>query len=338
MKVLVTGATGFLGRRLVRALLDQGHCVRCLVRSGSDISVIGGATVGTVEIVTGSLAQERSCVAALQGCDTVYHVAAAMGGGAAVLFTTNVIATRQLAALAIRERVRRFVLVSSLGVYGTDDLRRGDTLDESCPLDPHPHLRDPYSYSKIAQEQAAWEARAEGLPLVVVRPGVIYGPGRGCMSSRLGLQLGPNLLLKMGGRQRLPYTFVDNCAKGIALAGTVAGVEGQAFNLIDTDELTAHSLVRSIRREVRRMRVLPVPHLMISPLSGMCEWYHRWSNGQLPAVLTRYKSGVQWKRLRYSNKKAVERLGWRPEVSLRDGLCVTFAWMREQMARAVAAA
>jgi nucleoside-diphosphate-sugar epimerase len=98
------------------------------------------------------------------------------------------------------------VLVSSLGVYDAGSLKRGSLLNESTPLDPAPHLRDLYSYSKIRQEQAARELRGQlGLPLVIVRPGVILGPGRNPISNRVGLRSG-GMLIRMGGRQQLPYT------------------------------------------------------------------------------------------------------------------------------------
>jgi nucleoside-diphosphate-sugar epimerase len=274
----------------------------------------------------------ESCAHAFRGCDVVFHLAATMRGATAAFFLTNVIATRHLLEVASRAGVRRLVLVSSLGVYGTGHLKPGDVLDERCPLDPVPHLRDAYSFSKIAQEQVCWEAYRRGeVPLVVVRPGVLYGPGRDCLSNRVGLRLG-RYLLKMGGRQRLPYTFVENCAEAISLAATVPGIEGEAFNIVDDGLLTADELLRPYRREVEHVRVLPLPYRLISPLSGLCEWYHRWSQGQLPAVLTRYKSAAQWKPLRYANAKAKEVLGWRPRTDFPEGLRKTFSWLRESRA------
>jgi nucleoside-diphosphate-sugar epimerase len=243
-----------------------------------------------------------------------------MTGGAPMLFMNNVIATRAILAMIPGSAVKRFVLVSSLGVYGAGQLKKGATLDETTPLDPAPHRRDPYTYSKVAQERVAWQARETlGVPLVVIRPGVIYGPGRGAMSSRVGLRVG-KLLLRMGGRQHVPYTYVDNCAAAIAAAVTAQGVEGQAFNIIDDDLPTAKHVLKHHRRSVERLHVLPVPHWAIGAASGLCEWYHRWSRGQLPAVLTRYKSAAQWGRLRYSNGKAKAVLGWRPAISFDEGL------------------
>jgi nucleoside-diphosphate-sugar epimerase len=336
MRVFVTGGTGFLGRRVVRHLLQRGLEVRCLARPSSDVETLRQSVepeqAGALEICTGSLNRADSYARALEGCDVVFHVAAAMTGATAVLFLNNVVATRDLLRLSRGAGVRRFVLVSSLGVYGTAHLPAGGLLDESCPLDPNPHLRDAYSYSKIAEEKAAWEAHREGgLPLVVIRPGVIYGPGRGFLSSRVGLRLG-KVMARMGGGQELPYTFVDNCAAAVALAGSAPGVEGEAFNVIDDELPTGRDLLRRYRRGVEPLRVLPVPRWAIVPLARLCEGYHRWSAGQLPAVLTPYKSLAQWKPLRYVNAKAKARLGWRPETSLAEGLGQTLDCLGAQVA------
>src|SRR5205807_1842529 len=116
----------------------------------------------------------------------------------AVLFLNTVVTTRRLSEACLQIGVERFVLVSSLAVYGTSELQRGHILDESCPIDPHPFLRDAYTYSKINQEHVAWAAQRErDLPLVVIRPGVIYGPGRDVLTGRVGLRIG-RLLVRMG--------------------------------------------------------------------------------------------------------------------------------------------
>jgi nucleoside-diphosphate-sugar epimerase len=91
-------------------------------------------------------------------------------------------------------------------------------------------LIDPQcGHSKVAEEAVCWEAHEQGkIKLVVIRPGVIYGRGRGVLSGRIGLQVGC-MMVRMGGRQQLPDTYVENCAAGIALAATVPGIEGQAY-------------------------------------------------------------------------------------------------------------
>lgn len=327
MKMLVTGGNGFLGRRLVSQLLALGFDVRCLARSPFDFVTPNDG--GRLEVRLQDLNRLDRDPSALEGCHVVYHLASALKGATSSLFLTNVIGTRKLMEAAAHAGVARLVLVSSLGVYGTAQLRPGDTLDETCPLDPNPHLRDPYTYSKVAQEDAARDARDRlRLPLVIVRPGVIYGPGREAITSRVGLRVG-QFILQMGSWHRLPYTYVDNCASGVLLAGTVPSIEGEAFNLVDDELPTGRQILQMHRRLVGRVHSCHVPGLAIQPLSRLCVWYHKKSGGQLPAILTPYKSDALWKPLRYSNSKAKRILGWSMKFRLEEGLRRTFAWFRE---------
>src|SRR5262249_37555431 len=152
MRAFVTGATGFLGQRLVCELLGQGLEVRCLVRANSNVDALveaaGQADEERLEVGRGSLGPTGAYAAAAGGGEVVLHVGAALRGAPAALFLDNVVATRQLLEAASRSGLGRVVLVSSLGVYGTGHLRAGDVVTERCPLDPRPHLRDGYSFSK----------------------------------------------------------------------------------------------------------------------------------------------------------------------------------------------
>ncbi len=328
-RVLLTGATGFLGRRLVPKLLAQGHTVRVLVRREDD-----GLTLREqlheglrerLEIASGGYTRRESAAAALEGCQVVFHLAAALSGSPAGMVQTTVTGTRALLDAVAERPVERFVLVSSLAVYDTSRLLPGDQLSEQCPLESRPGRRDPYCYSKVLQEQICWQAhREQGLPLVVVRPGVLYGPVRGGMSSRVGLRFG-NVVLQMGGSHRLPYCYVENCAAALARAGSAPNLVGQAMNLVDDELPTGRQIVREYRRHVGRLWSIWIPLWTLDPLARGCQWYHRWSQGQLPAVITRTDYESLWKPLRYDNRLAKKLLDWQPEVPLAEALRRTFA-------------
>jgi nucleoside-diphosphate-sugar epimerase len=322
MMTLVTGASGFLGRRLVHELASDGCRVRCFLRPSSRVDelreFVGPSLWPLVEIVRGDLMNVDDCRRAMDGVEVVQHVAAGLTGSPATLFLNTVVPTRRLVEACSGSAIRRFVLVSSLGVYGAAGLRRNSLLDESCPVDDKPHLRDPYTYSKIVQEQAAWEAhREQGLPLVVIRPGVIYGPGRGVLSNRIGLTVG-GILFRIGGRRQLPYVYVDHCATALRQAGLEPGVVGQAFNVLDDDLPSGKRVLRMQRRAGSRVRSLWIPQAAIGPLSSLYESYSRWSEGQLPAVITRYRSDSMWRPLRFTNARARERLRWQPHLCFED--------------------
>jgi nucleoside-diphosphate-sugar epimerase len=336
MKLLITGGTGFLGRRVVVEALRRGKQVVCLVRTAERadelVRYVPAHLRPGVQFVTGQLTDPRACRTMLESCDGVVHLAARLRGSASLLFASTVVGTRTLVDAAAERSVRRFVLVSSVGVYGTEPLRPHSVLDESCGLDPKPHLRDAYTYSKVEQERVAWEAfERRHLPLVVVRPGVLFGPGRAVLSGRIGLQFGP-LMVRMGGDRKTPYTYVDNCASAVALACDVPGIEGQAFNIIDDHMPTVRELFRTHSKHVERVPAVVVPQWAVPGVARVCEWYCKRSNGQFPPVLTRYRSAAQWKPLRYSNERAKRVLGWRPSVPFTEALDETIASLRRQRA------
>jgi nucleoside-diphosphate-sugar epimerase len=325
---LVTGAAGFLAQRVVRRLLDDGFQVRGLIRSAEAArrfaNQLPESQRDRFEAVLGDFTREDDCDRAVAGCSLVFHLAAQMTGGVAPLILTNVVGTKRLIHKCAENGVGRFVLVSSIAVCDTQLLRRNGTVDESLPLESTPHLRDPYTYSKTEQEAACQEACSRlRLPLVIVRPGVIYGEGRVCMSSRVGLSLG-GFYLVFGGRHVMPYVHVDNCADAVALAGTSHQAAGQVFNIVDDELPTGRQVIRAHRRHGRKLRSVTIPLFVVRALARLNEWYHRRSEGQLPAVLTRYKVAAMWKPLRYSNSLAKQRLGWSPRVGLPEAMASCF--------------
>src|SRR5688572_471312 len=239
MKTLITGATGFLGSALVRRLLETGHSdLRCLVRAGSNTNrleaLISAYPDSSVELFVGSLASIEKTAPVLEDVDTVLHLAAGLKGSAADLFLNSVVCSKNLLeAIAQTGRKIKVVHVSSFGVYAAAAMRPGEVLTEETPLESEPIRRDLYSYSKLRQEQLFWEySRERGIPLVVLRPGVIYGPSGSRLSVRIGLSLGP-LFLFLGGKNRLPLTFVHNCADAIIAASESDSAIGQSFNVHD---------------------------------------------------------------------------------------------------------
>lgn len=330
MKILVTGSNGFLGAAVVGRLLAQGETdVRCFVRPGSDRSRL--EALGTpLEIYEGTLNSVDDAAAALEGVEVVYHLAAGMRGTAADLFLSSVVTSKNLLEALVRGgRSIKVILVSSFGVYGTAALPRGTVLNEDTPLEPHPQKRDLYSYAKWRQETLFREyQRRHGFPLVVLRPGVIYGPSGGALSGRIGVGL-PGVFLHLGGRNTLPLSYVDNCAEAIVLAGRSEAAVGSVYNVHDDDLPTCRQYLRRYRQEVRRLRVLSVPYAATLLLSRVVERYHVRSQGQLPALFTPYKTASSWKATRFDNRR-LKALGWRQLISTDEALRRTFAYLKTQ--------
>lgn len=338
MKILITGAGGFLGKEIIKRLLAHGQTdLRAMVRDTAKAQGLQEIAArhpdASIEIVSVNLRNPAQIPAAIAGCDMVIHAAAALKGSAAEMFMDSVVASRNLldaiVAAPMNQPPIRVVLVSSFGVFGVAVLDRFSLVDENTPMEDRPENRDIYSHSKLRQEQLFWEYRAKtSFELVVLRPGVIYGPGGGHFSTRVGLPLF-GTFLHLGGRNPLPLTFVENCADAIVVAALAPEANGEVYNVIDDDLLTASQYLRMYKRQVKPLRSFPVPFSLLMLMSRIVEKYSSTSKGQLPAIFTPYKTRVMWGGNRFSNAK-LKSIGWKPIVSTRDALDRTFASFRAE--------
>jgi nucleoside-diphosphate-sugar epimerase len=168
---------------------------------------------------------------------------------------------------------------------------------------------------------------------VIVRPGYVIGPGKKTITSRVGIDTF-GVFLHLGGANRIPFTFVDNCADAIALAGVKKGVEGQVFNIVDDDLPSSREFLRLYKRNVRRFNSIYIPHSVSYALCYLWERYSDWSAGQLPPAFNRSKWHAYWKSTRYSNARLKDQLGWSPKVPMAEGLSRYFETCRDGDAHA----
>jgi nucleoside-diphosphate-sugar epimerase len=333
-KVLITGSNGFLGKAVVASLLREGERdLRCMMRPGGNTAFVdvfrSRYPDSRIEPFVGNLTSPVDCSDALADVATVYHLAAAKGGAPADMFLNTVVASKNLLeALVQKDRVR-VVHVSSLGVYGVDRIAKGDVVTERTAVDSHPEKRDVYSHAKIWQETLFWDYRRRfGFPMVVVRPGVVYGDEGVRLAVRVGVEAF-GVFLELGANNRLPLTYVTNCADAIVLAGRKGG-DGEVYNVSDDDLPTCREYLQRYKRDVARVRSVRIPYFALRQLARAIEWYAGFSEGQLPAVLTPYKVSAMWKRVRIDNTK-IKSLGWRPAISTEEGIRRTFASFRAQV-------
>lgn len=317
MRAFVTGATGFLGQRVVATLVRAGWRVRASSRT-PDLLARLACEHGPIEPVCLRLDRDSLDPRIFDGCDVLFHLAGALRGATSALCLHNVFATRRLLDAVRATDVHRVIVVSSLAVYSCRALHARDELDESCPLEQHPETRGGYVFSKIAQERVCRDAGAAGLPLVLMRPGVIYGPGRNPISDRVGLRVVDRLVV-FGGRHALPYTYVDNCAGALVAAGSAQRIVGAAFNIVDDELPTGEAIARCCGVDAG-LRIWRVPQWAIAPLASVYDFCRRHSRGQLPAVLTPCVVRGLYQPMRYSNRRAKDALGWRPLIGLQEGL------------------
>ncbi len=326
-RILITGAAGFIGARVLEALLERGfRNLACFVRPSSNLSAIEAlihhrAGRARIDVLQGNLLSRPDCEAACNGAAVMFHLAAGTGEKSFPdAFMNSVVATRNLLEASLRcGCLRRFVLVSSFTVYS--NRQKSPRLDESCPVEQYPELRgDAYCFAKVKQEQLVNSyARDFGVPCVVVRPGSVYGAGKGQITGRVGLGTF-GLFLHLGGSNTIPLTYVDNCAEAIVLAGLVKGVEGEVFNVVDDDLPSSRQFLRQYKKNVRPFKSIYVPRGVSHALCCLWEKYSQWSNGQLPPAFNQRRWYAEWKKTRYSNEKLKIRLGWTPVVPTAEAL------------------
>ncbi len=341
--ILITGAGGFIGKRLVASLLDLGCTrIRCLMRPASGTACLFtdlglDPSDKRIEIFRGNLLSVQDCVAMSEGVEVVYHLAAGRGEKSfAAAYLNSVVTTRNLInALNKEENVKRFVNVSSFTVYTNCGKSPRNLLDESCPVEKEPHLRgSAYCFAKVKQDEMVIKScTAYKIPYVIVRPGVVYGAGNEQIHGRIGLGTF-GIFLHMGGSNRIPLTYVDNCADAIALSGLVKDVDNEVFNVVDDDLPTSRQFLRLYKKNVKRFHSLYIPHALSYLLCFLWEKYAEWSEGQLPNAFNRKVWHTTWKKTEYSNVRIKKLLGWKQRISTKEGLKRYFDSCRKKVQNA----
>ena len=326
MTILVTGANGFLGARLVRRLIANGEGpLRLLVRKGSQSealdTICAMAGAGQVERLTGSLDSVEQAALALRDVTLVYHLAATMRGSAANVFRGTLQTSRHLLEAATQQpRPPKVVLVSSFSVYATADLPAGTLIDESTAMESRPSLRDVYAHAKIEQERLFREYHSRHrLPLAVVRPGVVYGPGHAHPSNRVGIGPRAGLFLLLGGRDTLPLTHVDNCAEAIRFVAGHAAFEGDQYNVVDDGNVDCRRYLQEYRTSRARFLIAPVPRTLLMWASSINSALHRLSRRRIPEWFSPYRSRATWTPFHYSTN-ALRKLGYTQPIPSEEAL------------------
>lgn len=333
--VLVTGGTGFLGRRLVLRLLAAGRRVRVLGRSAdADLRQRG------VDFVTADLADGPRAAAACAGVGTVFHVAAKVGvwGRYADYFQANVLGTRGLLAGCRAHGVARFVYTSTPSVVYTGGDLSG--VDESAPLVQS--CPSPYPLTKALAEREVLAAHGPGLRTVALRPHLIWGPGDPHLVPRLVRRARAGRLRIIGaGRNRVDLVHVENAVDAhllaeSALRGDAVPREtgarpagGRAFFITNGEPVVLWDWLNELLRAlgeppVRRRLPLPVALVLAAGCEGL--WRLRRRDDEPP--LTRFVAAELAHDHWFDLTAARRDLGYRPRISLAAGLAELAAGAR----------
>jgi nucleoside-diphosphate-sugar epimerase len=322
MKVLVTGATGFIGQQLIRSLLADGYSVRALVRpssNGLQLERMGA------EIAYGDLLDPISIAQAVFGCRRVYHLAAQMlapGVSKRRYFSVNEDGTRNLARACAGLNMDRIVFASSSGVYG---IILNPPVDEETGTNPTSAYRE----SKWLAERSLHEELAgSGPPCVVARLSGIMGPGS---MNWLGLSrsIAAGRFRIIGhGENHDNVAYVSDVVEGLRLCGTTPGIDGQVYLIGGKPSVTINQIVQTIARELgvetSKMHLPAAPYRAFNRLGEMV---YKFLGVELPGV-HRYALFLADKILDIS--KAERELGFQPKVKFAEGVRQTIGWYREK--------
>ena len=322
---LVTGATGFLGSAVARALIADGHTVRVMARPESDRRNLEGIDV---EIVGGDLSRPETLAPALKGCTALYHVAADYRlwvRDPAAMYRTNVEGSAALIRAAAAAGVSRAVYTRSVAVLGID--KSGKPADETTPVTLGDMVGH-YKRSKYLAEAAVAQAAAEtGLSVVTVNPSTPIGP-----RDIKPTPTGRTIVMAATGRMPayvdtgLNLVHVDDCAAGHLLA-FARGKPGERYILGGEDFSLAKLQGEIARMSGQRPATISLPVGPLYPLAIGAELVARFITGREP-MLTRETLRMARKRMYFSSAKAKQELGYKTRPAIQ-GLADAVAWFRD---------
>jgi nucleoside-diphosphate-sugar epimerase len=331
---LLTGATGFVGGHLAEACTARGWAVRALVRPTSDAAFLHRLGV---QVVRGDLTDPAALVEAVRGVESVIHCAAKVGDWGPIegYRAVNVAGLRNLLEACLTERLQRFIHLSSLGVY---EARHHHGTDESVP--PSSTHTDGYARTKTEAEQLALRYQREcGVPVVVLRPGFVYGPRDRAVLPRLLDKLRQRRVRYLsGGERALNTIYIDNLLDAVFAALERPEAIGQVYNLTDGEAVSKRRFIEALADGVG----LPRPSGMSAPL-WLVRWLAGWAESRArrlqsprPPRLTQAMVKFLGLNLDFSIDKARRELGYAPRVSFDEAMRQTTNWYRRQAAEVAA--
>ncbi len=321
MKALVTGASGFLGRSIVRRLRQEQVEVRALLRPGRILNEPG------IEVVEGDICDDAGVDNAIRGVDWVIHAAARVetSGSWEQFAEVNVRGTRRVIRAAHTAGVPRIVHISSLSVYAVP--HDGVTVTEESPYESEADAHGGYSRSKLAADRLALDAARRGAPVVVLRPALLYGPGKRPSAARQSFNAGRFKLILARPDYLLPLAYVDNVADAVLLAARAEDAVGKAFTIVDEHVRQADYVTRYLAASGETWRPVFLPVGLVATAASVLERALRLARRRSP--ITYHQVVRATRSARFDCTRAERLLGWRPAVNVDEGLRRTFASLRE---------
>ncbi|HDV6748112.1 TPA: NAD-dependent epimerase/dehydratase family protein [Legionella pneumophila] len=313
-KILITGATGFIGRSLVPALLSEGHDVRCAVLQLD-------STLQAEQIVINNLEVHTDWTDALRNVEIVIHLAARVHimkeyatSSLDEYCKINSIATKNFVEQAAQNNVKRFIFLSTIKVHG-EFSQNNLPFSEDCRTQPE----DPYAKSKLYAEQFIQEiCQNARMEFVILRPPLVYGPYVKANFLRILQLIDKKWPLPFGSiYNKRTFIYIDNLVSAISAVVSEPSAANQVYLVADDCSWSLTQLVQTLSRKMNtKLFLIPIPVQILIFLFKLCG---------LKNINTRLFSSLE-----VSNEKIKSQLGWTPPVSSIDGLEKTVKWYQNE--------
>ena len=310
--ILVLGGTGFIGRQLIKQLLDEGHTVRAAARGSSlQLEELGSERL---EIVRADMRSQPDLDRILDGVDYVFHLATSDAKTWDEFVEREIEPARALASACLKRGVKRLIYTGTIdSLYAGS---RAGTITEQTPVDRNIKRRNYYARAKAAVEDVLLTMhRDQGLPVVILRPGIVIGRGGNPFHWGVGRWTSEGVVETWGeGTNKLPLVLVDDVAAGLVKAMSAPGIEGRTYNLVDQPLLSACDYVAGLE-ELGGFKVdIHRRSIWRYYLSDFVKWPIKLLTGHPDG--SRVPSYSDWEsrtqKAHWDTKLAREELGWTP--------------------------
>lgn len=322
MRILVTGATGFIGGALVRRLLSEGANVRALVRNPDSAAWLRNEDCG---IVQGDVTELSACAKAARETDAVFHCAGVLGGWGIkheLLWKVNYEGTKNMLEAAEKAKAKKFVHVSSCGIFGP--LNAGESAGDDRQHNPV----NAYERSKAESETLALSFARRGQPVTVVRPEWVYGPGDMHLLSLFKAVGKGRFAFFGGGKSLLHPTYVDDAVDAMVAAAKEKAAIGQAFNIAGERAVTVKEFIKAMADAIGcEVPKANVPVAVAKAAGALLDG--TWGIFAKPP-LTLAQAGYLSENRCFRTDKAGKVLGYKAKIGIDEGMRRAVAWYRKQ--------
>jgi nucleoside-diphosphate-sugar epimerase len=326
MKALVTGGNGFIGSHLAEYLIDQGFTVYCLVRTGSNLQWLDSLDI---RFVYGDCRNRESLSDAVRGMDYVFHLAGKIrASNWDTYYHANYIGTKNLIEVCeeINPDLKRFVHISSVAAAGSST--RAELKYEEDPCSP---VND-YGRTKLLGEEAVRKISVK-VPYVIIRPPNIYGPREKELNAIIQIVRNRIQPLFGNGEKQTTLCYVEDLVRAMLLAATSRESLGKTYYITDGKTYSYKQITDKIARALGVSNfIIPLPHCALIPIVSTMQLLLRFTKTESFLTVSRLRQ-IRHRYMLYSGEKAERELGFRPSISLEEGIRRSIDWYEKKRMR-----